>query len=59
MLGTVAAYIAAIGYSWDNKLDGLSELSSVPTTSLLLILVGMPLVAAWPAGCSRAGNQPP
>ena len=30
VLGTVAAYIAAIAYSWANPLDGLSELSSVP-----------------------------
>jgi hypothetical protein len=27
-------YVAAIGYSWDNPLDGLSELSSVPTVNL-------------------------
>ena len=46
VLGTVAAYVAAIAYSWDNPLDGLSELSSVPTANLLIILVGMPLVAA-------------
>ena len=59
VLGTVAAYTAAIGYAWDNKLDGLSGLTSVPTTSLLLILVGMPWPPPWPAGCSRAGNQPP
>ena len=46
VLGTVAAYVAAIGYAWDNPLDGLSELSSVPTENLLFILVGMPVVAA-------------
>ena len=46
VLGTVAAYVAAIGYAWDNPLDGLSELSSVPTQNLLFILVGMPVVAA-------------
>jgi putative ABC transport system permease protein len=57
VLGTVAAYTAAIGYAWDNKLDGLSELSSVPTTSLLLILVGMPLAAAV-AGWLLAGREP-
>ena len=57
VLGTVAAYAAAIGYSWDNKLDGLSELTSVPTTSLLLILVGMPLAAAV-AGWLLAGREP-
>jgi putative ABC transport system permease protein len=57
VLGTVAAYTAAIGYSFDNKLDGLSELTSVPTTSLLLILVGMPL-AAGVAGWLLAGREP-
>ena len=57
VLGTVAAYAAAIGYSWDNQLDGLSELTSVPTTSLLLILVGMPLAAAV-AGWLLAGREP-
>ncbi len=57
ILGTVAAYTAAIGYAWDNKLDGLSELTSVPTTSLLLILVGMPLAAAM-AGWLLAGREP-
>jgi putative ABC transport system permease protein len=57
VLGTVAAYTAAIGYAFDNKLDGLSELTSVPTTSLLLILVGMPLAAAV-AGWLLAGREP-
>jgi putative ABC transport system permease protein len=57
VLGTVAAYVAAVGYSWDNKLDGLSELKSVPATSLLLILVGMPLAAAA-ASWLLAGREP-
>ena len=57
VLGTVAAYAAAIGYAWDNQLDGLSELSSVPTASLMLILVGMPLTAAL-AGWLLAGREP-
>ena len=57
VLGTVAAYVAAIGYAFDNKLDGLSELSSIPTTDLLLILVGMPLAAAV-AGWLLAGREP-
>jgi putative ABC transport system permease protein len=57
VLGTVAAYAAAIGYAWDNQLDGLSELSSVPTASLLLMLVGMPLIAAL-AGWVLAGREP-
>jgi putative ABC transport system permease protein len=58
VLGTVAAYAAAIGYSWANPLENLSELTSVPTANLLLILVGMPLAAAA-AGWLLAGREPP
>jgi putative ABC transport system permease protein len=50
--------VAAIAYSWDNPLDGLSELSSVPTGSLLIILIGMPLMAAA-VGWLLAGREPP
>ena len=57
VLGTVAAYVAAIGYAWDNPLDGLSELSNVPTENLLFILVGMPVVAAV-VGWLLAGREP-
>jgi putative ABC transport system permease protein len=57
VLGTVAAYAAIIGYSWDNQLDGLSELTNVPTSNLLIILVGMPLVAAA-GGWLLAGREP-
>jgi len=58
VLGTVAAYVAAIGYAWDNPLDGLSELSnSVPIQQLLFILVGMPVVAAV-VGWLMAGREP-
>ncbi len=57
VLGTVAAYVAAIGYAWANPLDGLSELSNVPTTQLLFILVGMPVVAAV-IGWLMAGREP-
>jgi len=58
VLGTVAAYVGAIGYAWDNPLDGLSELSSVPARQLLFILVGMPVVAAV-VGWLLAGREPP
>ena len=58
VLGTVAAYVAAIGYAWDNPLDGLSELSNVPAQQLLFILVGMPVVAAV-IGWLMAGREPP
>ncbi len=57
VLGTVAAYVAAIGYAWANPLDGLSELSNVPTRQLLFILVGMPVVAAV-VGWLMAGREP-
>jgi putative ABC transport system permease protein len=57
VLGTIAAYIAAVGYAWDNPLDGLSELSSVPTGQLLVIGVGMPVVAAV-VGWLMAGREP-
>jgi putative ABC transport system permease protein len=57
VLGTVAAYAGAIGYAWDNPLDGLSELSNVPATNLLFILVGMPVVAAV-VGWLLAGREP-
>jgi ABC-type Fe3+ transport system permease subunit len=58
VLGTVTAYVAAIAYSWDSRLDGLSELSSVPTTNLLIILIGMPLIAVA-GGWLLAGREPP
>ncbi|MGH3258972.1 MAG: FtsX-like permease family protein [Streptosporangiaceae bacterium] len=57
VLGTVGAYIGAIAYSWDNKLDGLGELQNIPVSNLLTIGVGMPLVAtvvAW----LLAGREP-
>jgi putative ABC transport system permease protein len=57
VLGTVAAYVAAIAYSLSNPLDGLSELSNVPTENLLIILIGMPLVAVV-AGWLLAGREP-
>ena len=57
VLGTVAAYAAAIGYAWDNPLDGLSELSSVPVRQLLFIGVGMPVIAAV-VGWLLAGREP-
>jgi putative ABC transport system permease protein len=57
VLGIVAAYVAAVGFAWDNPLDGLSELSSVPARQLLFIGVGMPVVAAV-VGWLLAGREP-
>jgi len=45
------------GVKWDNQLENLSELTNVPVTNLLLILVGMPLAAAV-AGWLLAGREP-
>ena len=57
VLGTVAAYIGAVAFAWDNPLDGLGGLSSVPTGNLLIILIGMPLIAVV-AGWLLAGREP-
>jgi putative ABC transport system permease protein len=55
--GVLAAYVGAIGYAWDNPLDGLSELSSIPLANLLVLLIGMP-VAAAAIGWLLAGREP-
>ncbi len=57
VLGTATAYVGVVGYAWDNKNDGVSALSAVPVTNLLLILVGMPLIAAV-GGWLLAGREP-
>jgi len=65
VVGIVGGYVAAIGFFRSNSLDGLSSLTSIPVTNLLVILVGMPLAAAvlgWLlAGRNRAGigRRPP
>jgi putative ABC transport system permease protein len=45
VVGIVGGYLAAIGFFRSNSLDGLSSLTSIPVTNLLVILVGMPLAA--------------
>jgi putative ABC transport system permease protein len=55
--GIVAGYIAAIGFFRASQLDTLSSLTSIPLASLLLILVGMPLVAVI-GGWLLAGREP-
>ena len=57
VLGTAAAYLAALAFFRESSLDGLSELSNPPTASLLILLVGLPLVAAV-AGWLLAGRDP-
>jgi hypothetical protein len=49
-MGTAGGYLAAIGFARSNSLDTLSELTSIPLGNLLLILIGMPLIAAAVAG---------
>ncbi|HEV2450621.1 MAG TPA: FtsX-like permease family protein [Streptosporangiaceae bacterium] len=58
VLGTAAAYVASVAYARGSSLDGLSSLGNVPVRYLLLILVGMPLIAAV-AGWLLAGREPP
>ena len=57
VLGTACGYVAALGFSRANQLDGLSSLTSIPVTNLLIILVGMPLFAAV-LGWLLAGREP-
>ena len=58
VLGTVAGYVASIAYARGSSFDGLSSLGNVPVRYLLIILVGMPLVAAT-GGWLLAGREPP
>ena len=46
LIGIAGGYLAAIGFARTNQLDGLSSLDSIPLANLLLILIGMPLIAA-------------
>jgi putative ABC transport system permease protein len=57
VIGIVGGYLAVIVFFRSNQPDGLSSLSSIPLTSLLIILVGMPLAAAV-IGWLAAGREP-
>jgi putative ABC transport system permease protein len=58
VLGTLAAYVGVAGWIRTNTLNGgLAALSAVPARNLLIILVGMPLVAAL-GGWIFAGRAP-
>ena len=57
ILGVLAAYVGAIGYSWANPLDGLSELSNVPLANLLVLAIGLPMAAGL-VGWLLAGREP-
>jgi putative ABC transport system permease protein len=56
-VGIAAAYIAAIGFFRTSQLDTLSSLTSIPVANLLLILVGMPAIAAF-GGWLLGGREP-
>ena len=57
VIGIIGGYLAAIGYFRSNSLDGLSSLTSIPVTNLLMILLGMPLIATG-FGWLLAGRDP-
>jgi putative ABC transport system permease protein len=58
LLGTFAGYVGVIGFLRDNSRNGgLSALGNVPVANLLVILVGMPIIAAA-GGWLLAGRQP-
>ncbi len=58
VLGTVAGYVAAIAWFRSSAQNGgLAALSSAPTANLVIIVVGMPLVAAV-GGWLLAGREP-
>jgi putative ABC transport system permease protein len=60
LLGTVAGYVGTAGWFRSNSFNGgLSVLiTSVPAENLLIIVVGMPLIAAA-VGWLLAGREPP
>jgi putative ABC transport system permease protein len=59
VLGTFAGYVGVIGWLRGDSLNGgISALGNVPVANLLVILLGLPLVAAA-AGWLLAGRQPP
>jgi len=58
LIGLFCGYLAAVGFFRTNQLDGLSSLSSIPVTNLLLIGVGMPLIAVI-VGWLLGGREPP
>jgi putative ABC transport system permease protein len=59
LLGTLGGYIGLIGWLRSNSLNGgIAALGNVPVVELLVILVGMPAIAAV-VGWLFAGRQPP
>jgi len=58
VLGTAAGYVVAIGWFRSSRPNGgVSALASTPTMTLVLVMVGMPLIAPV-AGWLLAGREP-
>jgi putative ABC transport system permease protein len=57
VLGTVAGYVAILGWLRDNPQNSVSALGNVPVTQLLIIVVGMPLIATV-VGWLLSGRPP-
>jgi putative ABC transport system permease protein len=58
LIGVAGGYLAMIGWLRSNSLNGgIAALGNVPVADLLLILVGMPALAAL-AGWLMAGREP-
>ena len=55
LIGTAVAYLAVVAFSWHDLLIG--PVSLFPVTDLLLVLLGLPLLAAA-VGWVFAGRQP-
>ena len=59
LLGTIGGYVGVIGWLRGNSLNGgIAALGNVPVADLLLILVGMPALAAA-VGWLFGGREPP
>jgi putative ABC transport system permease protein len=59
VLGTVAGYLGVASWLWKSSFNGgLSGLASVPVLNLVIIVAGLPLLAAA-AGWLLAGREPP
>ena len=55
--GVAGGYLGMIAYSARNSLDTLSSLESIPVRNLLVVLIGLPLLAAV-VGWLAAGREP-
>lgn len=57
VLGTAAAYLGALAFFRESNLDALAELGNPPTGALLILLLGLPALAAL-AGWLLGGRDP-